>query len=152
MSRLKNDWSVWETSVCSLTETGLGIWENHTHIHKVGPISLSLPHKHTGTQCTWSLSLSPHGCSDTPQVSDSRVQQKQQCVCECVSVQLYTALCKACTAMSINCETMRNQTERAKIESTVWWVYHPMSQDWASSKCHDPIQTPPITSYGYAVV
>ena len=104
----------------------------HTHIQGQANLSLSLPHKHSWTQCTWSLSLSLSLC-DTLQVSDSTVQHKQQCVCLRVCAWQYTPLFKARTEMSINCETMRNQTERAKTESTVWQVYHPPRHAWGLS-------------------
>lgn len=77
---------------------------NNTYIHKVNPIWLSLYLSPTGTQCTWSLP--PHGCNDTLQVSDSRVQQKQQCVCAA-----------HCVAMSINRDDAKPNREGLD------WIY-----------------------------
>ena len=105
-----------------------------TCIYKVRPISLSPSHTniHGHNAPGLSLSLSLSLC-DTLQVSDSTVQHKQQCVCLRVCAWQYTPLFKARTEMSINCETMRNQTERAKTESTVWQVYHPPRHAWGLS-------------------
>ena len=127
--------------MCSLTENmkkkkKVTHTQAHTHPHAYtrSGQSLSLPPTQTfmDTMHLVSLSLSLSLC-DTLQVSDSTVQHKQQCVCLRVCAWQYTPLFKARTEMSINCETMRNQTERAKTESTVWQVYHPPRHAWGLS-------------------